>query len=93
MHIWHVTHGWVSFARSVGSRVVGQHAPSGPGRHSGRMARFQKILELGQASGGLCEQERRQLPQLVEALKALLQERARGLVGKAAGRPMLRSSL
>ena len=86
MHIgmWHT--GGSSLARSVGQRAVGQQAPSGPDWHSGSMARFQKILELGQASGSLSEQEQRQLPKLVEVVKALLQEKARGLAGNAAGR-------
>ena len=55
------------------------------------MELIDEVLLLAKPSGTLSERQRHLLPQLVESLKSLLQEKARILVHNAAGRPLLRS--
>ena len=49
------------------------------------------ICKYGKAGYSLTGGDRHDLPKLVEALKALFQQRASGLVLQTGGRPMLRS--
>ena len=55
------------------------------------MVGFDRIVHFGKPSHCLVGNERHEAPQLVEALKLLLQDRARALVMQADGRLVLRS--